>query len=280
MIIKFIKPVLILALFALFFLLIGFVIYGMHGFFVGLFLFIVFLVCGYCFGDKWILYIYRAKLLQKKEAPEIFEIVGELSKEVHIKEPKIYLIPSASSNLFSLGKNTKNSSILITYGLIKLLNGEELKGVLAHEIVHIKLRDSILFLMVALQGMLFNLLANLFSKGFLSTEKKHSNNSILSIFAWIFALFSSWVVKFSISKDIELEADGKGARLAGNPLYLMSALGKMEGSIKKLPLWEAWPSMMHIFILNPIPDKKWGKFFNVHPVIEKRMILLEKMSSN
>ena len=261
----------------------GYLLGGQKG---ALFIFIFSCVASFFafwFGDKIVLSMTRAQPLDKSEAPEVFEIVKELSTRAGIPMPKLYMLPSASANIFATGRDPKNAAIALTHGIVGLLNKEELSGVLGHELSHIFNRE-ILFssLVAALAGALV-LTVSVFRWSFVwggERDEHDKSHPLALILAVVLMPVAAILVRLTALKSREYRADEWGARLCGEPLYLASALRKIEAVSVRIPLRDAGPATAHLFIMNPLSRKGWSAFFNTHPPVEKRIERLMTLSGN
>ncbi|MFH0985559.1 MAG: zinc metalloprotease HtpX [Candidatus Omnitrophota bacterium] len=235
----------------------------------------------YWFSDKVVLAMHRAQPLAEEEAPEVFEIVRRFSKKAGIPMPRLYMLPSASANAFATGRDSRHASIAITHGIVGLLNKEELSGVLGHELAHILNHDILLSTVVAMLAGALSMIASMFRWSFFwggERDERDSSNPLALLLAVIVMPFVVILIKLVIFRDREYTADSRGSELCEEPLYLASALRKIDNASKRYPLLDAGPATAHLFIVNPLLRKGWGFFFNTHPPMEDRIIRLEAMS--
>lgn len=233
------------------------------------------------FSDKIVLAMHRAQPLSENEAPEIFEIVRRLSAKAHIPMPAIYLIPSAAANAFATGRGPGHAVIAVTHGIVKLLNKEELEGVLAHEISHILNRDILISSIVATLAGTLSMLASMFRWSvFLGGERDHreGGNPLGLLLVSLIMPFVAMLIQLAIARSREYGADERGARLSENPLYLASALKRLDAASKQRPLRGAEPAAAHLFIVNPLFGKGLDTLFSTHPATEDRIARLEAMT--
>lgn len=233
------------------------------------------------FGDRIVLSMTRAQPLDESEAPEVFEIVKELSTKAGVPTPRLYMLPSASANAFAAGRDPKHAAIAITHGIVGLLNKEELSGVFGHELSHILNRDILLTSLVAILAGALNLVPSAFRWSFLWGGERDEHDKAHPLAFVLTALFMpvmAILIRFLISRSREYEADKQGAGLCGEPLYLASALRKIEIASKRIPLRDAGPATAHLFIMSPLSGKGWPVFFNTHPPVEKRIERLMTLS--
>ena len=235
----------------------------------------------YWLSDKIVLAMHRAQPLAEEEAPEVFEIVRDLSEKAGIPVPKLYMLPSASANAFATGRSPKHAVIAVTHGIVGLLNKEELSGVLGHELAHILNRDILLSSIVAILAGALSMIAAMFRGSFFwggERDDHDKGNPLVLILIAILMPIIATLIQLAISRSREYGADQRAAGLCGNPLYLASALRKIEAVSRKFPLRDAQPGTAHLFIMNPLSGKGWVSLFNTHPPAEERIARLEAMS--
>lgn len=241
----------------------------------------------YWFSDKIVLAAYRAQPLSEADAPEIHQIVRELAAEAHIPVPKIYLIPSPAPNAFATGRNPKHAAVAVTQGIFELLNYEELKGVLAHELSHVTNRDILVSSVAATLAGAISMLASMarwslmFGGGGSSRrddERGGGSNPIALLLLAILMPLAATLVQLAVSRSREYGADESGGHLCGNPLFLASALRKLESAGRRIPMAQADPASAHLFIVNPLSGVNFAALFSTHPPLEERIARLEKMA--
>ena len=239
----------------------------------------------YWFSDKIVLSLYRARELKYEDAPDIHMIVEKLSRQAEIPKPRIYLVPSQNPNAFATGRNPDHAVVAITEGILRLLNEEELQGVLSHELSHIKNRDILIGSIAATLAGVIMMLAS-FARwaaifgGFGRDDE--DGGGILGLIAMaILAPIAAMLIQFAISRSREYLADETGARLSKNPQGLARALEKLSLASKRIPL-EAGPatarSTAHMFIVNPLSGKSLMGLFSTHPSTEDRIRRLSAMA--
>lgn len=235
----------------------------------------------YWFSDRIVLTMYRAQPLEEHEAPEIFQIVRRLSQRAGIPMPALYLIPSAGANAFATGRGPEHAAIAVTHGIVKLLNKEELEGVLAHEMSHILNRDILISSIVTTLAGALSMMASMFRWSFFwggERDNREGAHPLSLILISIIMPFAAMLIQLAISRSREYGADERGAGLSENPLYLASALKRLDAVSKQIPLRDADPAAAHLFIVNPLSGKGWTTLFSTHPPIEDRIARLEAMS--
>jgi heat shock protein HtpX len=236
----------------------------------------------YWFSDKIVLAMYRAKPVSHAEAPRLHEIVGELAQRAHIPKPKIYLIPTDHPNAFATGRNPNNASVAVTKGILRILNERELKGVLAHEISHVRNYDILIGTIAATLAGAITYLAqifrfSLFFGGMGDDEDRGGGNLLFALLVSILAPLAALLVQLAISRSREYLADETAAKITRDPLGLANALEKIAYGAKKIPL-EANPATSHLFIVAPLKGEGIYSLFSTHPPIEERIRRLKEMS--
>ncbi len=235
----------------------------------------------YWFSDKIVLAMHRAQPLVEEEAPEVFEIMRKLSAKAGIPVPRLYMLPSASANAFATGRDPQHAAIVITHGIVGLLNKEELSGVLGHELSHILNRDILLSSIVATLAGVLSMIVSMFRWSFFWGGERDERDNVHPL-AWVLASIlmplAATLIQLAISRSREYGADFLGAQLCEEPLYLASALRKVDITSKRLPLRDAASATAHLFIVNPLSGKGWSALFSTHPSLEDRAARLEAMS--
>ncbi len=232
----------------------------------------------YWMSDKIVLALYRAKPLEESDAPVVYEIMRELSEKSRMPMPRIYLIPSNAPNAFATGRNPRHAVVAVTEGILKLLNAEELKGVLAHELAHVEHRDILISSIAATLAGAISMLAYsarwalVFGSG---RRGGRDANPIALILMAILVPIAASLIQLAVSRSREYGADETGGDRCGNPLYLASALRKLEAGVKRVPMQEAQPASAHLFIVNPLKGDAFTKLFSTHPPLEERIARLE-----
>jgi heat shock protein HtpX len=268
------------------FIWIGHLIGGKQGALVALIFAGLMNFMAYWFSDKIVLMMYGAKEIKENELPGLFRIVRELCQRANLPMPRLYLIDTDSPNAFATGRNPKNAAVAVTKGLLKLLDEAELKGVIGHELSHIKNRDILISTIAATLAGALGYLAmmarwSLFFGGFGGSSEEDRGGNIFGLLGLIIfttlAAFAAMLIQLAISRTREYLADEGGAKLCGNPRFLARALAKLDAFAKRLPL-EVNPATSHMFIVNPLRTKDILTLFSTHPPIEERIRRLEMMA--
>ena len=237
----------------------------------------------YWFSDKIVLSMYGAKEVSEEEAPTLHKMVEILSQRANIPKPKVYIIQSDMPNAFATGRSPSHAAVAVTTGIMHLLNEDELFGVLAHEISHIKHRDILIQTIAATMAGAISMLANMAKWGAIfgvggDDEEGGAANFIFIFIFSIIASIAALLVQMAISRSREFLADEGGAKLSGNPLYLANALRKLDAGVK-LTNAEVNPATAHMFIVSPLSGgNSILNLFSTHPPIEERIRRLENMA--
>ena len=233
----------------------------------------------YFFADKMVLSMYGAKSLDVGKYGYVYEIVEELCQRAKIPVPKLYLIPSNMANAFATGRNPKNASVAVTDGILNLLDESELRGVLAHELSHIKNRDILVATVAATIAMAIGYLANMmkWSLIFGSSRRRDGESGFGAIIAMILMPFAAMLIQMAISRSREYLADESGAEISGAPLALASALEKIAAGPKLHTQSQAAMATETLFIANPFSTKNFFKLLSTHPPMEERIKRLHAM---
>ena len=273
------KTVALLGLLTGLFLFIGNLFGGSFGLAIAVILAVAMNFGAYWFSDKIVLKMYKAQEVTSNEAPELYGMVKTLAERAEIPMPKVYIIPEQTPNAFATGRNPKNAAVAVTIGLTELLNREELYGVLAHEIGHIKNRDTLVMTIAGAIGGAISFIADMafWSSIFGGSDDEESGNPIGGLLGVMVAPFAAMLIQMAISRSREFIADETGAKLSGNPLALASALRKIEGWSKEVPIHSGSPATAHLFIINPFSGGGFGKLFSTHPQTSERIKRLEAM---
>ena len=229
----------------------------------------------YFFSDKIALGIYRAQPVTREQLPRAYEVVERLTAKEGLPMPKIYVLPTESPNAFATGRNPQHASVAVTHGILELLDDEELEGVLAHELGHVKNRDILTSSIAAtLAGAItmvarMGYFAEIFGYGG-GGNRRERGGGLTALLMIIVAPIAAMLIQLAISRSREFEADATGAHTTGNPYALARALQKLENYSKRLPL-QATPSTAHLFIIAPLLGGGFGSLFSTHPPTKERI---------
>jgi heat shock protein HtpX len=269
-----VKTVLLLGLLSGIILFVG-SFWGEQGLTVALLFAILMNFGSYFFSDKLALRMYGAQPVTREQAPRLYSIVEFLSSRANIPMPKLYIIPTDSPNAFATGRNPEHASVAVTEGAIRLLDENELTGVLAHELSHVKNRDILISSIAATLASVIMFVANMarfaaFFGGGRDRDDDGGGGALAGLVTIIVAPIAAMLIQMWISRTREYEADASGASIAGSPHGLASALQKLEAYSKRLPM-EASPSTAHMFIMHPFSAGALMTLFSTHPSTQKRV---------
>lgn len=265
------------------FVAIGSMIGGSSGAYIAFSIAVVMNFVSYWFSDRIVLAMYRAKQVSENEAPQLYATVASLAQKASIPMPKVYIIENDSPNAFATGRDPSHGVVAVTTGIMRILSRNELEGVLAHEISHIKHRDILIQSVAATLAGAITMIANIarfaaFFGGSHSDDDEGGGNIFSVIIFSMIAAFAAMIIQLAISRSREYLADDGGARLSGNPLFLSGALKKLHAGVARSPMNDANPSTAPLFIVNPFSAKGILSLFSTHPPIEERIKRLEDMA--
>src|SRR5881396_4259090 len=235
----------------------------------------------YWFSDKMVLAAYGAQPIEEAAAPRLYAIVHRLVTRAGIPMPRVYLIPSETPNAFATGRNPEHAVVAVTEGIMRILDEEELEGVLAHELSHVKNRDVLISTIAATLAGAITYLAHMAQwaamfGGRASDDEERGGNPLALILMAVLAPLAAMLVQLAVSRAREFQADATGARVAGRPRGLASALQKLERANEAAPM-AANPSTAHLFIVNPLGGGAMMRLFSTHPPLEERIARLRAM---
>ncbi len=237
----------------------------------------------YWFSDKIVLTLYGAKPVTEAEAPQIYSIVRTLALKSGMPMPKVYIIPSDAPNAFATGRNPNHAAVAVTEGILRILDTNELSGVLGHELSHVRHRDILIGTIVATFAGAIGMLAHMAQWGLMfgggrRDDNDRGGNPLALLAMVILAPMAAMLIQLAVSRSREYGADEGGAKLCGNPRYLANALRKLEQGSKMIPM-EAQPATAHMFIVSPLTGSGFVNLFRTHPSTEDRIARLEAMAS-
>jgi heat shock protein HtpX len=275
------KTGLLLGVLTALFVLGGRAIAGEQGMIIGFVMAALMNVFSYWFSDKIVLAMYGAQPVDEAQAPGLYAIVRRLATRAQIPLPRVYIIPTDTPNAFATGRNPTHAAIAVTEGIMRILDSEELEGVLAHELSHVTNRDVLISTIAATLAGAITYLAHMaqwaaiFGGRSQDDEEGGGNPLVMMLFA-ILAPFAAMLVQFAVSRAREFQADASGARLAGRSYGLAKALEKIEVASRMEPL-PANPATAHLFIVNPLSGQSFARLFSTHPPTEERIARLRAM---
>jgi len=224
-------------------------------------------------ADKMVLAMQGARQIDRQSAPEFYTLVEQLAGRAGLPMPKVYLMDNAQPNAFATGRNPQHASVAATTGLLQLLDREEISGVMAHELAHVRHRDTLVMTMTATIAGAISMLANfgMFFGG--SRNRDNPLGAVGTILLVLLAPLAAMIVQMAISRTREYSADRGGAEISGDPRALASALAKIAGMVHRIdnPAAEANPAMAHLFIINPLSGRRMDSLFSTHPDTQNRI---------
>ncbi len=238
----------------------------------------------YWYSDKIVLRLYRARPADQGEAPGLHAMVAELAREAGIPTPRVYIIDEPTPNAFATGRNPEHAAVAVTSGILELLPSRELRGVLAHELAHVKNRDILVSSVAATLAGAIMMLANMarwamFLGGGSSDDDEGGGLGVVGLLVMsILAPIAALLVQMAISRSREYLADQEGARLARDPEALARALTRLEESNQRQPMPDTRPQTAHMFIVNPLSGQSLANLFSTHPPMEERVARLMAMA--
>jgi heat shock protein HtpX len=264
------KTAFLLTALTLLLMFIGRMLGGPNGMLLALLVAAVLNFGSYFFSDKLALAMYHAKPVTSEELPRAYEIVERLTQKIGIPMPRIYVIPTESPNAFATGRNPNHASVAVTHGILGLLNDEELEGVLAHELSHVRNRDILISSVAATIAGAITWLRYGAMFGGIGNSDNRREGGLGALIMLIVAPIAAMLIQLAVSRSREYQADETGAHMTGNPYALASALAKLEANSKRVPM-AATPSTAHLFIIQPFLGMNFGSLFSTHPPTAKRI---------
>ncbi|MGD8748939.1 MAG: zinc metalloprotease HtpX [Balneolaceae bacterium] len=275
-----IRTVFFMTLIAVLFMLVGQILGGSSGLIVAFVVAMGMNFISYWKSDKIVLRMYDARPVDRRNYPDLFDIVDELVKDAQIPFPAVYVIPQQQPNAFATGRNPEHAAIAVTEGILEILNKEELRAVLAHEIAHIRNRDILTQTIVTTVVSALSMLAQFAYLIPLGRHNDHSNPLEILV-VLITAPIAAMMLQAAISRTREYEADRVGSEISGNPRQLASALHRIEDAVQQIPMHvsdTAMRSTAHMFPVNPFTGQRFMRLFSTHPDTEDRVERLMEMA--
>ncbi len=271
------KTALLLTALTLFLIFLGQHFGGRNGMILALGIAVAMNFFSYFYSDKLALSMYRAQPVTREQLPRVYSVVEQMTQRVGLPMPRIYVIPSDSPNAFATGRNPQHASVAVTQGILNLLTDEELAGVLAHELGHVRNRDILTSSIAATLAGAITILAHtgrfamMFGGYGGGRGRDRDSGGIGALFMLILAPIAATLIQLAVSRSREYEADATGAHITGNPYALASALEKLDAYSRRLPM-TATPSTAHLFIVAPLlSGSDFAGLFATHPPIAKRI---------
>jgi heat shock protein HtpX len=257
-------------------MIIGHLLGGKQGMTIAFFLAVIMNFGSYWFSDKIVLRLYRAREVSEAEAPQLYRMVRQLTQQAGLPMPRICVMPTEAPNAFATGRNPEHAVVAVTQGILGLLKEDELRGVLGHELAHVKHRDILIGSIAATLAGAIMLIANMarwaaLFGGLGGRGNDDDGGGVIGLIAMsILAPIAAMLIQMAISRSREYAADATGASFAGSPAGLARALEKIASASKRIPL-KADPATAHMFIMNPLSGKSLMNLFSTHPPVEKRI---------
>jgi len=282
------KTGVLLAALTVLLVLIGGALGGQAGVAVAFVLAMVMNLGSYWFSDRIVLAMYRAQPVDEASAPTLYRIVRNLVTRARMPMPRVYIIPEEAPNAFATGRNPEHAAIAVTEGILRIMSEDEIEGVLAHELSHVKNRDTLIMAIAAtLAGAITSVahmaqFAMIFGGGRRDSEEQESGGGGLigGLLLIVLAPIAAGLIQLAVSRSREFEADATGARIAGQPWGLAKALEKLEMASKVAAPMQATPATAHLFIVNPLAGGGWTTLFMTHPPIVERVARLRAMAGS
>jgi heat shock protein HtpX len=277
-----IKTALLLGLLTVLIMAVGQALGGRGGLVIAFVLALLMNAGSYWFSDKIVLSMYGARELSPPEAPALHAMVAELAANAGVPKPRVMLVPQEAPNAFATGRNPEHGVVAVTEGILRLLSPEELRGVLAHEMGHIRNRDILVQSIAAVLGGVVMMLANMAQwaaifGGGRDDEEGGGHGLLGGLLVAILAPIAASLIQMAISRSREYLADATGAAISGTPLALAGALGKLETYARQIPM-QANPATENMFIVNPFAGMSMAALFSTHPPTEERIRRLRAMA--
>jgi heat shock protein HtpX len=256
-------------------------LFGKGGLIIGLGIALVTNGLAYFTGDKIAIAAAQAKEVGPDEAPELHRLADRLAAQYGVPKPRVYISPDPNPNAFATGRNPRHASIVVNQGLLRILDPEEVYGVLAHEFAHVRNRDILISSVVAVMAAAITFLAQLgffFGGGSRDQQSQSPLGLVGGLLLLILGPIAALLIQLAVSRSREYEADHTGAEVSHDPLALASALRKLQRGGEVVPSPIAQPAFAHLYIVNPLSGQTLGSLFSTHPPLEKRIQRLEEMA--
>lgn len=274
------KTALLLAGLTALFMGVGYLIGGANGALIALLVAAAMNIFTYWNSDRMVLSMYGAQEVDERSAPDLYRMVAELAGRASLPMPRVFIMDNPQPNAFATGRNPENAAVAVTTGLMHQLSREELAGVVAHELAHIKNHDTLLMTITATIAGAISMVAQF---GMFFGGNRENNNGpglIGSLALMILAPLGAMLVQMAISRTREYAADEMGARICGQPMWLASALGRIEAAAHQVPNYDAErsPATAHMFIINPLSGQGMDNLFATHPSTDNRIAALQRLA--
>ena len=275
------KTTMLMALMTCLLVFVGNLVFGPGGARVCFIIALVMNGIAYWFSDKLILMRYKAQEVLPEDAPQLYELVGQLAEQADLPMPRLDIIPERSPNAFATGRSPKHAVVAVTEGMLQMLDRDELAGVIGHELAHVKHRDMLTGTIAASCAGAIMMIASIARWGAIfggfGRNGGRGGNPLAMIAVAIFAPMAAIVVQAAISRSREFSADAAGAALAGSPRGLMRALAKLDRAVETIPMTDPAPATENMFIVNPLRGKSMLRLFSTHPPTADRIEALRAL---
>jgi heat shock protein HtpX len=280
---NYVKTAMLLALLTAIFVALGAAIGGQTGMVIAFVIALAMNAFSYWNSDKLVLRMYGAQEVNERSAPEYYSVVRELAQNAGLPMPRVFVMQNPQPNAFATGRNPSHAAVCASTGLLEALSRDELAGVMAHELAHIKNRDTLIMTVAATIGGAISMLAQYMQFGMLfggGRDDRGGLGAIGSLLAIIVAPLAAMLVQMAISRSREYSADRMGAMICQRPMWLASALAKIQNFARRIPneTAESVPATAHMFIINPLSGRGLDNMFSTHPNTENRIAALEAMA--
>jgi len=278
---NYLRTAILLAGLTALFMAVGFLIGGEGGALLALLLAAGMNFFAYWNADKLVLSMHDAQEVDAATAPDLYRLVGELARRAALPMPRVYIMDNPQPNAFATGRNPEHGAVAVTSGLLRTLNRDEVAGVLAHELAHIKNRDTLIMTITATIAGAISMLAQFGMFYGHNRDSNHGFGLIGTLLMVILAPIAAMLVQFAISRTREYAADNLGGRISGEPRALASALAKISDMAHAVPneTAERNPATAHLFIINPLSGERMDNLFSTHPATENRIAALERLAA-
>lgn len=276
---NYIRTAMLLAAMTALFMGIGFMIGGQSGMLIALAIAAAMNLFSYWNADKMVLRMHHAREIDESSAPDFYRMIRQLAQNADLPMPKVYIIDNPQPNAFATGRNPENAAVAATTGLLDMLSPEEVAGVMAHELAHVKNHDTLIMTITATIAGAISMLANF--AFFFGGNRNNPLGFVGVLLMMIVAPMAAMVVQMAISRTREYAADRMGAQICGEPMWLASALAKIAGGVERIhnPDAEANPATAHMFIMNPLSGERMDNLFSTHPNTQNRIDELRKLAA-
>jgi len=278
------KTTLLLSLLTVLLVFMGGAIGGQGGMLIAFVMAAVMNFGSYWFSDKLVLRMYNAQEITRADNPAFYEMVERLASRAGLPMPKVYIIPDQSPNAFATGRNPQHAAVAATEGILRILSPEELEGVMAHELGHVKNRDILISTIAATFAGAISMIGSMLQWGAMMGAGRGDDEEgggigglVGSLAMAILAPIAAMLIQMAVSRSREYLADATGAQISGRPQSLASALAKLQNASQAIPMQEARPATAHMFIVNPLTGGGLMSLFSTHPPMEERIARLQAM---